>query len=652
MAPATTRPRLTLATGQASGAAARESRRRVAPAAIALVAAVLYGWGMRHGALQPYYSAAVRSMAGSWRAFAFGGVDPSGSISMDKIPGSFWLQALSLRLFGVHVWAAELPQVLEGIGTVLVLHRLVRQWIGYTAATIAALAYALTPIVVVLNRDDLPDTLLILLLVLAADAALKATRTGRLKTLLLCGVWVGLAFQAKMVQAWLVLPALLLPYLISAPLATARRWAHVGWMGLVTIAVSLSWTTLVWLTPAADRPYVDATVDNNPFQMVLVYNGFGRFSSAGGGEAAIIAAGAPADGLGWRTLLSHAYAPQITWLLPFALIALVTGLQQRMRLPRTSPVRAGYLLWGTWLLIHLVLFSTTGTFHGYYTAVLAPAIGALTGAGVVHLWIMYASRSRAWWLLPAAIALSTAWAVYLGLRYRGFAPWLPPLVVVLGLGSAIALLIGRRGMAAPERGGIDNAAIAQERSRPGVRAGISMLTAVAVACAALLASPTAWGVSTLNPAYASSSGIPLAGPVSAVYRSVVLKHHALAKPYTFGTLTGRSGKLLTYLREHHGTEKYLVATQSAEPAEPLLRRAAGSVLVMGGFTGLTPFPTDGQFAAMVADGEVRFALLTRKKHANAAVAWISANCMHVDPHFYREQTDSMLELYDCRPTTS
>jgi 4-amino-4-deoxy-L-arabinose transferase-like glycosyltransferase len=622
------------------------------PGAIAALAAVLYGWGMRHGALQPYYSAAVRSMASSWHAFIFGGIDPSGSISLDKIPGSFWLQALSLRLFGVHVWAVELPQVLEGVGTVLVLHRLVRDWIGFTAATVAALAFTLTPIVVVLNRDDLPDTLLILLLVLAAEAGLKAARTGNFKTLLLCGLWVALAFQAKMVQAWLVLPALVLPYLVSAPHDAAKRWKHVGAMTLMSVALSLSWVFLVWLTPAADRPYVDATVDNNPFQMVLTYNGFGRFGSASGGESAIIAAGAPADGLGWRTLLAHAYAPQITWLLPFAVIALAVGIAQRRGLPRTSPVRAGYLLWGAWLVIHLGLFSVTSTFHGYYTGVLAPSIAALTGAGVVHLWITYANSRRAWWILPAAVAVSTAWAVYLGLRYRGFLPWLPPLVIVFGLGAAFALVVGRRTLSARTQGGIDNATIADERAGPGVRAGISMLVALAVACFALLLSPAAWGISALDPVYASTGGIPLAGPVSALYHSVVVKHQPLPRPYTFGLLTGRSGKLLTYLEEHHGTEEYLVATQSAEPAEPLLRRRVGPVLVMGGFTGLTPFPTGRQFASLVADGEVRFALLTENKHANAAAVWIRSNCAHVDPRFYREQTDNMLKLYDCRPTTS
>jgi hypothetical protein len=35
--------------------------------------------------------------------------------------------------------------------------------------------------------------------------------------LLLAGVWVGLAFQAKMIQAWLVLSALAIAYLLAAP---------------------------------------------------------------------------------------------------------------------------------------------------------------------------------------------------------------------------------------------------------------------------------------------------------------------------------------------------------------------------------------------------------------------------------------------------
>ena len=67
---------------------------------------------------------------------------------------------------------------------------------------------------------------------LAADAATAAFTTGRLAHLLVAGVWVGLAFQAKMLQAWLVLPALYLAYLLAGPApALSRRVGHVALVG-------------------------------------------------------------------------------------------------------------------------------------------------------------------------------------------------------------------------------------------------------------------------------------------------------------------------------------------------------------------------------------------------------------------------------------
>jgi hypothetical protein len=63
------------------------------------VAALLYAWSMGHAAIHPYYSAAIRSMATSWRAFFFGGLDTSGSITLDKVPGAFWPDAVSVWIF-------------------------------------------------------------------------------------------------------------------------------------------------------------------------------------------------------------------------------------------------------------------------------------------------------------------------------------------------------------------------------------------------------------------------------------------------------------------------------------------------------------------------------------------------------------------------
>lgn len=189
------------------------------------------------------------------------------------------MQALWLRVFGFHIWALVLPQVVEGVLTVLVLYRAVRRLAGPAAGLTAAAVLAVTPVTVLLSRGNVSDSLLVLLLVLAADATAAALLSGSLRQLLLAGVWVGLAFQAKMIQAWLVLPALAAGYLLAAPAARLRtRCAHVALAGLVTAVVSLSWMTAVSLVPSQDRPYVDGSPHDSVYTQVFDYNGLGRLT--------------------------------------------------------------------------------------------------------------------------------------------------------------------------------------------------------------------------------------------------------------------------------------------------------------------------------------------------------------------------------------
>ncbi len=135
----------------------------------------------------------------------------------------------------------------------------------------------MSPATVALNRGNISDSLMILLLVLAADAVSAAIARGSQGRLVLAAVWVGLAFQAKMIEAWLVLPAFGLAYLVSAPGPAARRVRQLAVAGVVAGLVSLSWMTAVSLVPAAHRPYVDGSHDNSVYEQVFVYNGFGRF---------------------------------------------------------------------------------------------------------------------------------------------------------------------------------------------------------------------------------------------------------------------------------------------------------------------------------------------------------------------------------------
>ena len=155
--------------------------------AIAALAGLAYGWGMANASVETFYGAAARSMSESWHDFIFGAFDPAGTVTVDKLPGALWVQALSLRIFGFHIWALILPQVIEGILTVLVLYRAVQRLAGPAAGLVAAVVLAATPVTVQLGRGNVSDTLMVLLLVLAADATSAALLSGRLRTLLLAG---------------------------------------------------------------------------------------------------------------------------------------------------------------------------------------------------------------------------------------------------------------------------------------------------------------------------------------------------------------------------------------------------------------------------------------------------------------------------------
>ncbi|MER6628538.1 glycosyltransferase family 39 protein [Streptomyces sp. NPDC000987] len=617
---------------------------RPALAAVLAVATVLYSWGIGHAALHPFYGAAIRSMAGSWRAFFFGGLDTAGSISIDKLPGAFWPDAVSVWLFGPHTWAAALPQVVEGVLTVWLLHRIVRAWAGPFAALIAALVLTLTPVTVALNRATIPDTALTLLLVAAAGALQKAVRTERLLPLITCGIWVGLAFQAKMLQAWLVLPVFAAVYQIVAPGTPLKRALRVLVSGTVALAVSCSWILIAWVTPAADRPYLDGTSDNNPFALVFGYNGLSRFSSdaTAFGAVAGTAASRTTGNTGWDMLINHTVGPQVAWFLPLAVLAAVLGVVRHAGRPRTDLARAGFLLWGGWLAVHTVVFSVSNGNHAYYTAVVAPALAALTGGGLALFRSDYEAKyeprptaeheprptaeheaaDRRHLVLPAAIALTAAWALVLDWPTR-FVSWLLPVAVMLALCGVVGLW-----------------------SR-GPRTSPRMVdAALAAGIAATLVVPAGWAVSSLDPLYAGATTSPMAGPVGKSY----LEHpHRAPRRRGLGRPSARDTALLAYLTAHRHGEKYLLATQAAYTAEPLLRAKSEPVLVMGGFTGSTPFPTAQQLGGLVTAHQLRYALLTTQRPTTPATTWVKSHCTRIPPTAYGLRTDGSFTLYDCAP---
>ncbi|MFE6747212.1 ArnT family glycosyltransferase [Kitasatospora purpeofusca] len=529
-----------------------EDPRWVRPSLLALLAAttVLYLWGLSaSGWANSFYSAAAQAGSQSWKAFFYGSSDAGNFITVDKPPLALWPMALSARVFGLSSWSVLAPQALMAVGTVAALYATVRRRFSPLAGLLSGLAFALTPVAALMFRFNNPDALLVLLLTLAAYGLVRAIEAAGTRWLVFTGVMLGLAFLTKTLQAFLVLPAFVLIYLVVAPTGLWRRVRQLLAGGLAMVVAGGWWVAVVELVPASARPYIGGSQDNSFLSLTFGYNGLGRLNgdetgSVGGGARGRFPAGAEAvagngpvlapaggpgggrGGGGWgetgiTRLFDGDIGGQIAWLLPAALILLVLGLWATRRYARTDTARAAFLVWGGWLLCTALTFSfMSGIFHQYYTVALAPAVAALVGMGVDGLWrarhrLPYAA------VLAATLAVTAVWAYVLLGRSSGFQPWLRPTVLAGGLLAAVALLVAgplaaRLATAAPGGGPADAptgaATGGPADGRAGARRIAGRVTAVAglLGAAAALGGPAAYALETVGTPHQGS--IVLAGP--------------------------------------------------------------------------------------------------------------------------------------------
>ncbi|MCF2434398.1 glycosyltransferase family 39 protein [Streptomyces thinghirensis] len=240
-----------------------------------------------------------------------------------------------------------LPLLLAALATIWILHSSVKRVWGHGAAAIAALVLALTPITVAINRDNNPDTLLVFLMVAGAALGLRAVRDGRLLPLIGSAVCFGLAFNTKMLQGYIALPAIFLVYVYATNLGWAKRIRNLVLAAVALAVSSFWWAAAVSAVPASERPYIGGSTDGTAWDLITGYNGLGRIfggdGNMGGGGGG---GGGFSGAAGIGRLFNDVLGGQISWLLPFAGIALVGGLVLCGRAPPTDLARAALVLWG------------------------------------------------------------------------------------------------------------------------------------------------------------------------------------------------------------------------------------------------------------------------------------------------------------------
>ncbi|MFJ4831629.1 ArnT family glycosyltransferase [Streptomyces sp. NPDC088747] len=415
--------------------------------AIMLLAGILYSWNLSSSGLNSFYSAAVLSGTQSWKAWFFGSLDAGNFMTVDKPPFVLMVMGLSCRVLGYGTWQMMAPLIASALGTIWILHSSVKRVFGHAAAAVAALVLALTPITVAINRDNNPDTLLVLLMVAGAALGLRATRDGRLLPLVGSAVCFGLAFNTKMLQGYIALPAVFAVYLYASRLGLVKRIVNLLAAGVALAVASFWWPAAVSLVPASERPYIGGSTDGTAWNLIMGYNGLGRvFGGEGNGGGGGGGGGSFAGTAGIGRMFNDTLGGQISWLLPFAGIALAGGLALCGRAPRTDPTRAALVLWGGWTVLHFLTFSMAeGTMHPYYTTALAPGIAALCGGGGVLLLRAFRADRRWAWVLPVALAVTGIWAVVLLRRATGWNTWLWPAIAVVMALAIAGLLLFRSG---------------------------------------------------------------------------------------------------------------------------------------------------------------------------------------------------------------
>jgi 4-amino-4-deoxy-L-arabinose transferase-like glycosyltransferase len=494
--------------------------------------------------------------------------------------------------------------------------------------------------------------------------------------LLLCFFLVGIGFNIKMLQAYMILPAVYLTYLVAARQSWWLRLLHLTGATTLLVVVSLAWVVAFDLTPVSERPYAGSSTENSMLELVVGHNGLARmeklrpFSGLQGainpmptnpyrpgnlppraqipGIPALPGGQYPGGVNSYRQgnqlpygatqtatrqnevgaagalrLFTEPLDDEATWLLILAILAIpVTGAMLAWRRPLDDKW-ISWLAWTLWLIPMLLFFNfTTGLWHTYYLIMLGPGIAALGGMSIWAIGRLFSKNRSAGWL--ATLLMVGATLTYESTvlnHYLPSAAWVIELAVLLALAGLIL------------------AACRPVTVRP-----------VALLCLALSLAlfPLVWSlVSITDPR--PDSNLPHAGPGDIKNRNAVRE----------GELNSFQTAVLQVTLANTDPDAYLLAGLSANQTAPFILATGRPVLALGGFSGNDDIFTPEELITRITSGALRYVLVSQQlaKQDAEFTRWVTNNCQVVPlpgmlppEQIQRQPSGQQDALYDCRAT--
>jgi 4-amino-4-deoxy-L-arabinose transferase-like glycosyltransferase len=420
---------------------------------VILLSAFMNIFLLNQASTNEYYTVAVKSMMKNFHNFFYASFDPAGFITVDKPPVALWIQTLSAKLFGLSNFSVLLPEALAAIVSTIIVYQMVKHKAGKIAAFISGITMSVTPIFIAVTRTNNVDSILILTLVIAAWAVMKAVQKTQMRWLILSAAMIGIGFNVKMLEAFMILPAIYLFYWIAMKVNWKKKILHLLAATVVLAGISLSWAVVVDSIPASKRPYIGSSQTNSVLELAFGYNGVSRLTgqqNGGDGQKAPTSTekqsgkqtttqkgttsmkntsgqqssenqmgGTPPSGktgggqqgnmfgtgnAGPLRMFSKALSGQASWLLPFVLFGVIAIVADWFRRRKLDEKHTFAIFWIAWLVPAMVFFSVAGFFHQYYLSLLAPPIAALVGLGFSYLWRDFSDSKSSWrgYLLPIA----------------------------------------------------------------------------------------------------------------------------------------------------------------------------------------------------------------------------------------------------------